>query len=160
MSISASITSSIGQSISNSIGSGPRAIFESELQSSLIPQIANGDSTPTFTRATTATVKDFEGLVKTALANEARFKGAREVKNLIVGSSEDMTNAAYVAASGASVTATQVTYNGTANGIVQQVITIADTGPGRTFVYRVDIALISGDPGSDDFFLHRFDIPV
>lgn len=87
MSISASITSSIGQSISNSIGSGPRAIFESELQSSLIPQIVNGDPTPTFIRATT---DKFWGFAESAIvgaspillsvaSGEAGFLGSRRI---------------------------------------------------------------------------------
>ena len=56
------------------------------LQYSLIPERAEGSPTPTFTRATTASVPDFEGKVKTALSGESRFKGARRVENLITAS--------------------------------------------------------------------------
>ena len=70
-------------------------IFESQLLTTLVPQQGGGDRTPTFTRATTATVTDFEGLVKTALSGEARMQGARRVANL-VSFSEDFSNAAWV----------------------------------------------------------------
>lgn len=42
-----------------------------------------GDITPTFTRATTATFQDHEGVQRTAVAGEARFTGARRVRNLL-----------------------------------------------------------------------------
>lgn len=101
MSISPSITRSIGQSISNSIGSGRRAIFSSRLQNTLVPQIANGSFTPTFTRATTATVFDYLGLARQVLSGESRFKGARRVANLITAS-EDLGNAAWLKQAGGS----------------------------------------------------------
>jgi hypothetical protein len=37
---------------------------------------------PTFTRTTAATVKDFEGLIKTVETSEPRFQGARRVENV------------------------------------------------------------------------------
>ena len=43
--------------------------------------LTKGQGSATFTRATTATVTDFEGLLKTAKAGEARFEGARRVEN-------------------------------------------------------------------------------
>lgn len=57
-------------------------LFNAPLLTSLVPQKATGSSTPTFTRATTAYVEDFEGLLKPVLSGEARFKGARRVGNL------------------------------------------------------------------------------
>ena len=54
-----------------------------QLQNSLIPSRAVGSGTPTFTRSTVATVTDFEGLVKNVLSGEARFMGARRVRNLL-----------------------------------------------------------------------------
>lgn len=65
-------------------------IFSSVLQNTLVPVTAFGDSTPTFTRATTAYVTDFEGLLKPVLSGEARFTGARRVQNSVV-KSEDLT---------------------------------------------------------------------
>ena len=60
------------------------------------PETTIGSLLPTeFTRATTATVEDFEGLLRTALSGEVRFKGARRVKNLI-SFPEDLSNAAWL----------------------------------------------------------------
>jgi hypothetical protein len=68
--------------------------------------------TPTFTRATVATVKDFEGLVREVKSGEARFEGARRVENLITAS-EDMTNGAYSTENGThTVAAGSVTFDG------------------------------------------------
>lgn len=50
------------------------------LRNTLVPTIGVGS--PTFTRATVASVTDFEGLLKTAKAGEIRFEGARRVENL------------------------------------------------------------------------------
>lgn len=56
-------------------------LFSAPLLTSLI--LAVGIGNPTFTRASTATVTDFEGVVRTAVAGEARFTGARRVQNLL-----------------------------------------------------------------------------
>ncbi|MCA9368492.1 hypothetical protein KC887_09670, partial [Candidatus Kaiserbacteria bacterium] len=66
-------------------GDGPsvRTLLSIALQSTLVPGIATGSGTPTFTRSTVATVTDFEGLVKNVLSGEARFMGARRVRNLL-----------------------------------------------------------------------------
>ena len=61
--------------------SDPIPIFSSSLLSTLVPQIYTGSSTPTFTRATTARVLDWEGLLKPVLSGESRFTGARRVQN-------------------------------------------------------------------------------
>jgi len=50
----------------------------------------------TFTRSTTATVTDFEGLVKNCLAGEARIPGARQVRNLIPTNSWNFLAAPWV----------------------------------------------------------------
>ena len=65
-------------------------------QNTLVPTI--GD-TPTFTRATSASFEDFEGLIKTVESSEPRFKGARRVENLF-SYSEDFSNAAWTIGSG------------------------------------------------------------
>lgn len=54
--------------------------FQADLQNSLILQQGTGN--PTFTRATTATFTDWEGLVKAVKSGETRFQGARRVENL------------------------------------------------------------------------------
>ena len=61
-------------------------IFSSIMTNTISPAISTGDSSPTFTRATTATVTDFEGSVKTVNSGEARFQGARRVENLCANS--------------------------------------------------------------------------
>ena len=74
-------------------GDGPsvRTLLSVALQSTLVPGIATGSGTPTYTRSTVATVTDFEGLVKNVLSGEARFMGARRVRNLWAYSSENFT---------------------------------------------------------------------
>ena len=54
--------------------------FNAALTSTLVPE--KGTGTATFTRATTATVTDFEGLIITVKSGEVRFDGARRVENL------------------------------------------------------------------------------
>lgn len=63
--------------------------FRAPLTSSL--HLLNGDATPTFSRTTTGTVVDFEGIVNTAKIDESRFEGARRVENKI-DDSEDFSN--------------------------------------------------------------------
>jgi hypothetical protein len=60
--------------------------FWAQLNTSIVPDHAAAGTTPTFTRATTKTFTDFEGRVRTALAGEACFTGARRVQNLLVNS--------------------------------------------------------------------------
>lgn len=55
-------------------------------------KLQEGTGNPTFTRATTATVQDFEGLIKNVKSGEARFVGARRVENLISGNTEGGTS--------------------------------------------------------------------
>lgn len=71
----------------NQILNTPRPVFEAALQSSIVPERAV-DFTPTFSRTTTATVTDFEGLIKNCKSGEARFVGARRVENGSNGKSE------------------------------------------------------------------------
>ena len=51
------------------------------LKNTLIP--IKGIGVTTFTRSTTSTLTDFEGLLKTAKAGEIRFEGARRVENIV-----------------------------------------------------------------------------
>lgn len=61
---------------------GPVPIFMAALITSLFASSAAGSGTPTFSRTSTAFVHDNENLMKPALVNEARFSGARRVRNL------------------------------------------------------------------------------
>lgn len=58
----------------------PSADFRWDFTSSIIPQQSMGSIA--FTRATTATVIDHEWVIRTVNSGEARFQGARRVRNL------------------------------------------------------------------------------
>src|SRR5574343_590082 len=60
--------------------------FYAQLTKSLVLQ--RGTGSPTFTRATTATVQNNDGYIVPVLSGEARFTGARRVRNLVATSSE------------------------------------------------------------------------
>lgn len=60
---------------------GNNPLFSAPLLNSLI--LAIGIGVPTYTRATIATVTDWEGIVRPVVAGEARFSGARRVQNLL-----------------------------------------------------------------------------
>lgn len=66
------------------------------LTNSIIPQ--RGVGSLSFTRATIATVTDNEWVIRNCIAGEARFQGARRVRNLHTYS-EDITNAVWNPAS-------------------------------------------------------------
>lgn len=57
--------------------------------------IASQAATPTFTRATTATVVDHDSIVRTALSGEARMQGLRRVQNLQTQSENITLGATY-----------------------------------------------------------------
>lgn len=104
--ISPIITSIISPIVSSVIGDSVFPLLDLPLKSTLIPHRARGSSTPTFTRATTATVIDQEGIVRSVLSGEARFAGARRVENKIAVSSEDFS--VWTTAGTASVTGTNI----------------------------------------------------
>jgi hypothetical protein len=53
------------------------------VQTTLVPYAAAGSYTPTYTRASTAYVKDWEGLLRQSISGESRFQGARRVQNFL-----------------------------------------------------------------------------
>ena len=67
--------------------------FFAPLTSSLT--LAVGDYPHTFTRATTATFVDHEGLIKTSALGEPRFRNTRHVHNRVNTTSEDFADAAW-----------------------------------------------------------------
>ena len=85
------------------------ASFSAPLTHSLVPE--RGTGSPTFTRATTATVKDHEGVLRTVPAGCARFEGARFVRNLQATSSEPASG--WTAAGATPPTVTYTTLDGT-----------------------------------------------
>ena len=78
------------------------ADFDAPLKKSLV--LTRGTGSPTYTRATTAYVKDFEGVWREVPSGAARFEGARVVQNILSTTSEDFSNGA-VWNGGASATA-------------------------------------------------------
>ncbi len=76
--------------------------FSLPLTTSIVPSRAVGSATPTFTRASTAYVKDFEGLYKLCLSGESRFTGARRVQNGLT--TTDLGNAGWTLSSGGTGT--------------------------------------------------------
>lgn len=88
MSIGPSISSSISSSIGPSFGDDNlKLLFQNNLQSSLVPQVAKGSATPTFTRATIKHIWGFASGAVTGAApvllalasGEAGFVGARRI---------------------------------------------------------------------------------
>lgn len=79
--------------------------FWAPLETSIVP--IRGVGSATFTRATTATVQDWEGRIYNVLSGEARFKGLRRVYNLY-RRTQDLTSAGTWAFANAT-TATGIT---------------------------------------------------
>lgn len=94
-------------------------------------------SAATFTRASTAYVRDHEGVWRTVPANCARFGGARLVRNLATAS-EDWTQAAWTKASCAATNGTLTATAG--NATCLQTFTAAASN----WVLRVRLSRISG----------------
>lgn len=88
---------------------GSLPLFSAPLLTSLI--LAAGVGLPTYSRATIATVTDWEGIVRQVAIGEARFSGARRVQNQLLSygtaSSENLT--AYAATVGGTGVAPIVT---------------------------------------------------
>ena len=82
------ITNALGSSLDPLTAFMNGSTFYAPLRSSLV--LTRGTGSPTFTRATVATVVDFEGLVKNCISGEARFTGARRVQNLFAGNTETL----------------------------------------------------------------------
>ena len=82
------------------------ASFYAPLTHSLVPE--RGTGSPTFTRASTATFTDWEGVLRTVPSGCARFEGARMVRNLLTDTT-DASAASWtketVAVSGTTITA-------------------------------------------------------
>lgn len=91
----------------------------------------------TFTRSSTATVIDFEGLVKTAKVNEIRFPGYRRVENIIPGS-ENSTNWTPANA-------------GTGSGAAVSVV--ANSSPNGDSSFRIQATRGAGTTGSDSSYV-------
>lgn len=100
--------------------------------------VHRGIGSPTFTRATTATVTDHEGLLKTAIAGEARFKGARRVRNYLP-TSENFAAASWTKEVGVTITSGILAPDGT---------TTASTMTQTTTANNKLVTTVAGIPNS------------
>jgi len=60
--------------------------FDLPLRTSLVPKYCRGSGTPAFTRVSNAYVADHEGILRLARSGEARFQGARRIRNSLFAS--------------------------------------------------------------------------
>lgn len=102
--------------------------FSANLKHTLVPVRAVGSATPTFVRATTAYVADWENLLKPVLSGESRFTGARRVSN-IVTASEDASGWG-LQFSAALVSSIQTAPDGSATAFQFSLPVAGDTGVG------------------------------
>ncbi len=128
-------------------------VFAGDMQSGITPQHStSSDLNPSFTRATAKGGENEHGKHFQALSGEAITQGARRARNLVTAS-EDLTNSVYTYTAGASASsATVLSTDGTADGRVQQSVTITDDGSGaggRAFTFSVEIALLTGTISSN-----------
>lgn len=146
-------------------GSRTFPIFYAPLQTTLVPTIARGSSTPTFSRTSTATLTDFSGNIKYPISGEARFMGARRVHNLNPQSEADT---AWIAAGTSPPTvSTSVSYNGlTATATTFPIISggsyfvsrgtgsFAPELKGHTYIWRSAIAFSRVLTGSESITVY------
>jgi uncharacterized lipoprotein NlpE involved in copper resistance len=130
------------------------------LTHSILPDYTPTGDSPTFTRATSATFEDFEGVIRTAESSEPRFVGARRVENLLVASQNfadaswnvdtTTTLTPWVSDPNGTTTASTVTADGT-NSVIGSYLTGLS---GETYVFSAwvrrrtgsgTISLIVGD---------------
>lgn len=110
---------------------------------STIDQV-RGPGPQSFDRNFPAYVPDFEGLLKLAVPQEARFRGARRVENLLLAT-EEMHNATYwnvsngVTATDVGGGATRLTADGTFDPYYGQIAFAREPVAGRTFRYTVEV---------------------
>lgn len=119
----------------------PAVAFDAPLLTTIVPRKAAGSAT--FTRATVATIIDWEGIIRSVLSGEARFYGARRVRNLVATSSVawaagsgfvTVTNN-YAAAPDGTTTAARLEYTGV---VTQAYVVISPTpASGDPLVYSI-----------------------
>lgn len=110
--------------------------------------LARGTGDPTFTRATTAYVKDFEGVWRQVPSGAARFEGARVVRNG-VGNSETLT-----AGAGWSVSNVTSVQDATAPDGTLTAWTITATAGGGS-IYRAQNNAVIGDSTLSSMWIRR-----
>ena len=107
--------------------------FSASFLTSLVPEVAKGSSTPTFTRSeagsSNATTTSFTANGYTMVymkPNEARFYGARRVENLVLSNSENISGASYSVTGASKIDGHTVQFNAQ-NGNLYQTITVRAT---------------------------------
>lgn len=95
-SITHRLTSAVTRALTDVEGAGMFDAFGFVAPRRSSVALTKGAGAFSFTRATTATVEDWEGAIRACKSGEVRFPGARRVENLIATTSEDFTNAAWI----------------------------------------------------------------
>jgi hypothetical protein len=115
-------------------------IFAVALQSTAVPEIATGSDVFTFARSSEATFVDWEGIVRTALDDELRFRGARRVENY---GDNDYTNWE-VAASATIDAAGVVAFPGVSSAEYVRQRTTIPNFTGTKAVFSMEIKALDG----------------
>lgn len=128
-------------------GSVPTLFAFGEDGTGALKGLVNGTGSMTFARVgATATVTDFQPLVRPTLANELRFKNARRVRNLIITKSEDITSVDWFKTEATADDADTLTFSVSATARLGQRTGIASTGDntGRAFILSCDAWVDAG----------------
>lgn len=113
------------------------------LKSTIVP--SKGTSTPTFTRATTAWCFDNEGKLNLNVPSGcARFKGGRLVRNLVTGSSQNITTGAKSGVTTPNAT-TVLADAGTASHYMSRASSVSTPVVGHIYSFRVRLQKINHD---------------
>ena len=137
-------------------GGGQSPSFNAPLITTLVPNSSGGDSTPTYTRATTAYVKDFEDVWRQVPSGAARFEGARVVRNRVSTKSEDFSHASWAVVgtcskvgnttitgpAGTSITAMEVAFGANPDSFIYNSMT--SVGAAGTVTASVWVRAVSG----------------
>lgn len=120
---------------------GSLPLFSAPLLTSLI--LAAGVGLPTYSRATIATVTDWEGVVRQVASGEARFSGARRVQNLVTINTENLLlhDAGATKSNTTILSPTTLQFNLAANSFwYSNAFPFSALYSGRTFAGRVKVA--------------------
>lgn len=126
------------------IGSAIQRLFNSASFSAPLTHsltLERGTGSPTFTRATTATFQDFEGVLRTVPSGCARFQGGRMVRNWIQAPTESWSNAGWekvnISVVGTTLTATA------ANAVIYDTLALG-MGTNKTAIASVVLTRVVG----------------
>ena len=121
---------------------GPGVGVALQSQFALLTALATGYTS--FSRATVASVTDYEGIVRPVGAGEIRFVGTKRVQNLVPASS-DLTHVSWTKVGGTTATASALTFTANATDSVYCQLLTGSTGyAGRAFAVRVRASVTSG----------------